>query len=127
LPRELDDKETRKVNTKAAQPLIYRMHRLSPVGLTGNLADSIGTESRREVFGGVAVGPRRSGKYKGYVGHLVEFGTKLRLTKKSRAFRGAMRPRPFVEPAFKQTHDDVQKEMTKEYSRITTKLLKRLV
>lgn len=126
LPRELDDKETRKINTKAAQPLVYRMHRLAPVGETGNLAESIGTEARKDIFGGVATGPKRGGRFKGYVAHLVEDGTRPRFTS-ARAYRGIMPAQPFIEPAFEQTHGKVTKELEKEYSAVTTKLLRKLV
>lgn len=114
------------VHKRAAQPLVYRMHRLAPVGLTGNLADSIGIETpSRGDLGEIRVGARRKGGFKGFAGHLIEFGTRLRMTKKG-AIRGKLKPAPFVEPAFEQTIGQVEQNIVKEEAAEVKKFLKRL-
>lgn len=128
LPDQYSDKKIQKVNLRAAQPLIFRMHRLAPVGLTGNLADSIGAVRSKVSgeLGAVEVGPRRRGGYKGFAGHLVEFGTKARRTK-SGANRGTMPSNPFVETAYDQTIDEVLGLVDKELETVTVNYLKRMV
>jgi hypothetical protein len=114
LPSQLNDKFLREAHERAAKPLVERAHFMAPVYRTGNLAESIGVvKSKSEVVSGLAselglinVGPRRKGKYKGYAGHLVEYGTKDRVTKKG-AERGRMPKKPFMEPAWRQTQGQV--------------------
>ncbi len=90
----------------AAKPLIEKEKLLAPEGPEGNLVDSIGAIKtpikKADSVGEVIVGPRRSRPYKGHHGHLVEFGTKQRKTKKG-ANRGTMPKKPFALPAFIQT------------------------
>ena len=130
LPDRLDDTALQKANSKAAQPLVDRMHRLSPVGLTGNLADSIGIvkagKKNKSELGLITIGPRRKGGFKGFAGHLVEFGTKRRTTK-SGANRGVMPKEPFVEPAWEQTKDEVLGSIDKELEKVVTSYWKRTV
>lgn len=116
LPGQLE-KELKKANKKASELVVNKMHRLAPVGLTGNLADSIGTIVEK---GNVIIGPRRKGGYKGFAGHLVEFGTKKRKTK-SGANKGVMPKDPFVEPAWDQTKDEVLGRISKELEKATVK------
>lgn len=125
LPGVYSDKLIQKVNLKAAQPLVFRAHRLAPVGETGNLADSIGAVRSKAtgVLGAVEVGPRRKGGFKGFAGHLVEFGTKDRRTK-SGANRGHMTPNPFMEQAYDQTIDEVLGNIDKELELVTVRYLK---
>lgn len=128
LPQKVDDKALQKANVKAAQPLVDRMHRLAPVGLTGDLADSIGIikagRKNRSELGLITIGPRRGGGFKGYAGHLVEFGTKRRTTK-SGANRGVMPKEPFVEPAWEDTKDEVLGSIDKELEKVITSYWKR--
>lgn len=126
LPDIYSDKLIQKVNIRSAQPLIFRAHRLAPVGETGNLAESIGAVRSKGELGAVEVGPRRRGGFKGFAGHLVEFGTKDRRTK-SGANRGKMTADPFMEPAFDQTIDQVLRNIDKELEIETVKYLKRKV
>lgn len=134
LPEQFTEINMRKVHAKAAEPLVNRMHRLAPVGLTGNLADSIGVviggRLNREL-GSVQVGPRRGGKYKGFHAHFVEFGTKKRRVKKRHPIfgfdRGVMPKQPFVEPAWEQTNDEVLTGITKHYEVEVVKYLRRTV
>jgi HK97 gp10 family phage protein len=134
LGKQFSDVNMQKVHTKAAEPLITRMHRLAPVGLTGELADSIATlkgrKSNREQ-GIVESGPARGGRYKGYHAHLVEFGTKERRVKKRHPIfgfdRGKMPKEPFVEPAWEQTKGEVLNRIEKIYSGDVSKYLNRTV
>src|SRR5688572_21518527 len=87
LPRQFSDPYLRRVHKKAAVVVVNEIHRRAPVGLTGNLADSIGTV-KAEGLGGVASGPRTKGGFKGQSGHLNEYGTKKRRTRRG-ANRGA--------------------------------------
>lgn len=107
LPRHLSDPYLKKVHTKAAVPLVNRIHLNAPVGLTGDLADSIGTVKTSEL-GGTATGPRVKGGYKGFAGHLNEYGTKRRRTRRG-ANRGVMPKKPFEAPAWEQTQDQVER------------------
>jgi len=124
LPKELSDTKLQKVHAAAAIPLVNRIHRLAPVGLTGNLADSIGIEKpgkkNKGELGAIYVGPRRKGGFKGFAGHLVEFGTKARKTKRG-ANRGVMPAEPFVEPSWEQTKNEVLGIVTKELEKTVLK------
>lgn len=110
LPKELSDTKLQKVHAAAAIPLVNRIHRLAPVGLTGNLADSIGIEKpgkkNKGELGAIYVGPRR-GKFKGFAGHLNEYGTKKRRHKNGKDV-GKMTAKPFEAPAWEQTQDEVE-------------------
>lgn len=112
LPDVLTDKVLQNANIYAAKPLIEKAKLLAPEGPTGNLVDSIGAlkasgstlDSR--ALGQIQVGPRRRGGYKGFAGHLVEYGTKMRKNKAG-ANRGKMTPNPFMEKAFDATKDEI--------------------
>jgi HK97 gp10 family phage protein len=110
VPKELSHKLIGDANTLAAKPLVEREKQLAPVGPTGNLVSSIGvvrtTFKKANVLGEITVGPRRQGGYKGFHGHWIEFGTKKRQTKKG-ANRGSVPAKPFAEPAYMQTKDQV--------------------
>lgn len=128
LPREFSDPLLQKINTKAAIPLVNKMHRMAPVGLTGNLAASIGVvkSGRNNVgeLGQIEIGPRRKGGFKGFAGHFNEFGTKRRRVKKRHPIfgydRGVMPKRPFLEPAWEQTKAEVLGNITKELGKVVT-------
>ena len=91
--RTLPEKVQKNVLTGAvragAKPIVKEAKRLVPVR-TGNLKKSIGVNKRRTVGTVVrfSISPRKGGKYDGYYGAFVEFGTKK------------MAPRPFMRPAF---------------------------
>ena len=129
IEKQFSDKLLRKANTKAAEPLVHEMHKRSPVGLTGNTAESIGivNEKKTKELGAIGVGPRRGGNFKGFAGHLNEFGTKIRTTKGSGANRGSMPRKPFVEPSWEAKKDVVLGRVTIELSNEITKYLKRTV
>jgi hypothetical protein len=71
---------------------------------TGNLADSIGfITGRSKEFVNIQVGPRVKGKWKGFHGHWVEFGTGDRKTNKG-VRRGIAKPNPYMKPAFDRSY-----------------------
>lgn len=106
LPAQVSDPYLRRVHTRAVVGLVNRIHLLAPVGPSGDLADSIGTIKTQEL-GGIAAGPRIGGGYKGFAGHLVEYGTKKRRTRRG-ANRGVMPAKPFVRPAWEQMDTQVE-------------------
>lgn len=85
---------------------------------TGNLDQSIGLKFIENK--GVAtyiVGPRISGRFKGFHGHLIEFGTRPRVQGTFGRFVGAIKPRPFLRPAFdslRQSNLTLMKRILKE-------------
>lgn len=132
LTHVFTDRQAQKVHAKAAEPLVHEMHKRAPVGLTGNLAESIGTvksgkNNRREI-GLVETGARRKGGYKGFTAHLNEFGTKVRRVKQRHPIfgydRGKMPAKPFIEPSWESKKDEVLGRVTKGWSDLATKHLK---
>ena len=97
--RKLPEKVQKKVLVGAvragAKPIIKEARRIVPKR-TGNLAKSIGVNKRRSkgTIVHFSVSPRRGGKYDGYYGHFVEFGTKK------------MAPRPFMRTAFENKGEE---------------------
>jgi HK97 gp10 family phage protein len=113
---------------RSAKPLVQKEKLLAPEGPTGNLVDSIGAfrtpKRRRTQIGEVTVGPRRGRRYKGNAGHLVEFGTKQRRTRKG-ANRGKMTKHPFVKPAWEATKNQILDSMTSEMRKSYLRVMKR--
>jgi len=74
--KKLSNKVVRGILNKAAKPIIQRAQELAPEE-DGDLKKSIGAIPGRGRGKGeqVYVGPRRGGRFKGYAGHLVEYGT----------------------------------------------------
>lgn len=97
--RKLPERVQKKVLVGAvragAKPIIDEARRIVPKR-TGNLAKSIGVNKRRSkgTIVHFSVSPRKGGKYDGYYGHFVEFGTKK------------MAPRPFMRPAFENKGEE---------------------
>jgi hypothetical protein len=91
-------KKSIKPTLVATQNEVARIDRASPNDTTGNLFDSIGfITGRSKEFVNVQVGPRAKGRWKGFHGHFVEFGTRSR----GQGGRyGAARPNPFMKPGF---------------------------
>jgi HK97 gp10 family phage protein len=137
LPLQVQDKILQAAGAAAAFPLVAAAHRLAPVGRTGRLADSIGVQksgfnmagsTRREV-GAIGVGPRR-GQFKGNHGHLPEYGTKKRHSKSKNGRsinRGVMPKKPFMEPAFEQTKDQVLGIYNQQVGRVLYNFMKRTI
>jgi HK97 gp10 family phage protein len=128
LPKQMTHTILGAAHAGAAKPLVERAKLLAPEGPTGNLVDSIGVVKtslkRADKLGEVIVGPRKKGKYKGFAGHLVEYGTKRRKTKKGNN-RGRMLPDPFMAPAFHQTKSIVEGGIAKEIGRVMVRTMRR--
>lgn len=115
LPLALNHKILGEANAAAAKPLIEAEKLSAPEGPTGNLVDSIGAVKvplkRANSLGEVHVGPRRHGGFKGYAGHLVEFGTTKRAVKGAGQYnsgnRGVMHKEPFIIPSWERTKAQV--------------------
>lgn len=130
MPAQLSHKVLQAANMAAAKPLIEAEKLGAPEGPTGNLVDSIGavktSVSRAKSIGEIQVGPRRSGRFKGHAGHLVEYGTKRR-TNRNGANRGAMPARPFALPAFEKTKNIVLGMINTEIGRKLYAFMKRTI
>lgn len=130
LPLAMNDKVLTAAHTRALVPLVNREHLLAPVGKTGNLADSIGVVkastrgSLNTGLGAVSAGPRRNRPYKGFAGHLVEYGTKQRSTRKG-ANRGQMPTKPFAHPAWDATRAEVEANVNREIGNEVIRVMRR--
>lgn len=128
LPKELTHTVLSGAHFAAAKPLVQKEKLLAPEGPTGNLVDSIGATKmsfkRATVVGEVIVGPRRRGGYKGFAGHLVEFGTSRRETKRG-ANRGVMPKKPFAKPSFDATKGQVEKAIAVNIGKQVVRIMKK--
>lgn len=111
LPLQLSDRVLSNAFTDAAKPMVEAIKSYTPTGETDNLIDSIGIVKERNIVEGTAIGqiqigPRRKGKYKGYIGHILNFGT-LRRQTKSGANRGSVKAVHFMEKGLNQTSAQV--------------------
>lgn len=120
--KKLSNKVVRGILNKAAKPIIAEAKsRVSKNN--GDLEKSIGSIPGRGLGKGeqVYVGPRRGGRFKGYAGHLVEYGTAPHIIKAKAAggllhLRGNVfvnevqhpgaAARPFMRPAFDTKKDE---------------------
>lgn len=104
LPLQVSHKILGQAHAEAAKPIIPAAQSKIK-DRTGNLRASIGVEKialrKATAVGLVYVGPRRKRGYKGFHGHLVEFGHRARGGKKF------VKPYPFMEPAFYSTKNQV--------------------
>jgi HK97 gp10 family phage protein len=127
LPPALSHKALGSVHYNAAKPLVEKEKQLAPKK-TGILEKSIGayrlSYKNATASGEVRVGPRRRGGYKGFTGHLNEFGTDERYTDDG-AYRGQMTATPFAKPAFDQTKGQVERLIVTDMSRIVLGVMKR--
>lgn len=132
LPLQVTDKVLQNSFADAAKPLVQAAKSLAPKGETLNLSNSIGVTKEpaktlvNRAVGQIQVGPQRKGKYKGYAGHLIEFGTTVRETK-SGANRGNVTPDPFMEPAFNQTKGQVENRINDSIGRKLSAFMKRTI
>lgn len=130
LPDQVNHKLLQSAHLQALKLTVDKAKMLAPEGPTGNLVDSIGTVrpsfKRASELGLVESGPRRKGRYKGQAGHLVEYGTRPRQTKKG-ANRGAMKAKPFMEPAWESTKNDVIKSINQYLGRALVNFMKRVI
>ena len=92
------------------------------------MIDSIGVSKtnvkKANKLGEIRVGPRRKGGFKGFAGHLVEFGTRPRKTRKG-AYRGVMRPKPFMRPSFGATKGLIEKDIALQIGKVMTRTMRR--
>lgn len=139
MPLQLTDRVLQQAGVSASKVLVAKAKLLAPEGPNGNLVDSIGAvkgsfnqvRSLQREVGQVTVGPRR-GRYKGYHAHLVEYGTRPRYTKgrgKKRkvrnAYRGIMRKKPFMEPAFQATRTQVLNDYNTQVAKSLLRTMRR--
>lgn len=129
LPKEMSNHDALgKAHLQSAKILVEKEKLLAPEGPTGNLVDSIGATrtpfKKANAIGEVIVGPRRKGRFKGFAGHLVEYGTRKRKNKNG-ANRGIMPKKPFAKPAFDQTRNEIKNSIKGNLSKIVVKALKR--
>ena len=124
MPLQLSEKVLMQAHSDAAFPLVAAAHFLAPVGKTGNLAESIGIEKvgirRGGEIGSVQVGPRRRGGYKGFHGHLIEYGKTNRNGTKTVG-------KPFMKPAFDQTKGQVEGNIAENLGRRLNAFIKRTI
>ncbi|MGY2133651.1 HK97-gp10 family putative phage morphogenesis protein [Hymenobacter sp. HD11105] len=116
LPGRLGPQTVLGILKKGAKPMVEEARRLaSNADVTGDLTRSIGAINGRGRGKGmqVYVGPRRGGGFKGYHGHLLEYGTAPHRIKPingkalsygGSAYAGVNHPgtaaQPFMRPAF---------------------------
>jgi bacteriophage HK97-gp10 putative tail-component len=125
LPKAFSDKVWSDINYDRSKIVTNQMKLNAPEGPTGNLVDSIGAvRMRGDRLGTVWVGPRRRGRYKGFAGHLVEYGTKNRQTR-SGANRGIMPKKPFAEKSFLQTRGELENALTKSAEKVVSRTLRK--
>lgn len=101
---------------KASRPLLNAMKTNVPIGKDrmkggksvrgGTLLRSLGTIAVPQEIA-LLVGARKSGINKGWHGHLVEYGTKERFTRKNKLSRGVMPADNFIERSYNATEDQV--------------------
>ena len=120
--KKFSNKVVRGILNKAAKPIIQKAQELAPEE-DGDLKKSIGAIPGRGRGKGeqVYVGPRRGGRFKGYAGHLVEYGTAPHIIRAKAAggqlhLRGNVfaeevqhpgaAAKPFMRPAFDAEKDE---------------------
>lgn len=127
LPKALNERVWSDINFDRSKIIVNRAKLNAPEGPRGDLVDSIGSvRLKRKGLGTVWTGPRRRGGKKGFHGHLVEYGTRQRKTKKG-ANRGIMPKNPFMRRTFNQTAPEVEKALVTSVSRVLTRTYKRYV
>lgn len=113
VPKVFEHKVLQKVYIQSAQPLINTEKVLAPKR-EGDLRESIGVKrtpvKRAKIVGEIKVGPLY--KKGGRTAHLMEYGTKQRKLKGKGQYRagtnrGAVRARPFVQPAWDKTKGQI--------------------
>lgn len=121
LPAQLSHQVMGTAHAAAAKPLITKAKLTAPEGPTGNLVDSIGAVKtpmkRAGNIGEVAVGPRRSRRYKGHHGHLIEYGFRTRARGRNRGKKTFVQGKPFMKPSFEATKTEVIERIRVEVGR----------
>lgn len=128
LPKQMTHTILGAAHAAAAKPLVTKAKLLAPEGPTGNLVDSIGVSKtnikKADKLGEVRVGPRKKGGFRGFAGHLVEYGTRRRRTRKG-ANRGLMKPKPFMKPAYHQTKSEVERQIGVSIGKVMVRTMRR--
>ena len=110
MTKVLQDNLLKNAHTIASKPMVDSAKALVPVGETGNLKKSIGIErvsvSQAGEIGVIRIGPRRRGGFKGYHGHLIEYG------KTNPGGRSRTKPYPFMEMAYNARRTEVEKNIS---------------
>ncbi len=110
LPNEVNHRIMGAAHADAAKPLI-EVAQSKIKNKTGNLKKSIGPEKisiqKSNSIGAVVVGPRRRRGYRGFHGHLVEYGHRKGGWNKKRNVPDY----PFMQPAFDQTKDKIVQQV----------------
>lgn len=124
LPRQMQDSILKSAHADAAKPLIDTAKQIVPVGKTKNLQTSIGVErisiKKTNEVGLIQVGPRRKSGYKGFHGHLIEFG-------KTNRDGTRTTPQPFMEPAFNQTKTQVESRIAESLGKKVYQFMRRTI
>jgi HK97 gp10 family phage protein len=145
LPRAFESKAVRKLIKYAIVPAVNEAKRLAPVAKRshlskygwikpGTLRDSIGAiDMKRSKNVTVIVGPRVKGKYgkalSGYYGMWIEFGHNIRRsakgkfqsTERGKAVGGDIKPKPFMRPAWDNTHEVVKQRFERDAKKVFEK------
>lgn len=107
MSKELTHQTLGTAHAAAAKHLITKAKLTAPEGPTGNLVDSIGAVKtpmkRAGSLGEVTVGPRRSRRYKGHHGHLIEYGFRTRAKAGGKGKKTFVSGKPFMRPSFEAT------------------------
>ena len=100
LPNNIGPKVLQQILRKAVKPMVAEAKAKAPRD-DKDLVKSIGVINGRGAGKGTQIymGPRRGGGFKGYVGHLIEYGTAPRRTESGRN-TGSGPALPFMRPAF---------------------------
>lgn len=124
LPAQLQDRVLKTAHADAAKPLVQLAKQIVPKGKTGNLEKSIGVERismrKTDEIGLVYIGPRRKGGNRGFHGHLIEYGKTNRDGTKTA-------PQPFMEPAFEQTGQAVERGIADSIGKKLSAFMKRTI
>lgn len=144
LPKQLQHRVLVNAHTAAAKPLI-RSAQSKVNRVTGHLQDSIGvikssTKRSNDRLGMVTVGPRRGGSYKGFHGHLLEYGHwsrpqiktllgfgGVKLVRKESKGQKWVEARPFMKPAFNETVTQVAENAKIEIAKKLESFMRRTI
>lgn len=124
LPKQLQDRVLKNAHADAAKVLIRDAQSTAPLGKTGNLRKSIGVErisiKKTNELGLIRVGPRRKGGYKGFHGHLVEFGKTNRDGTRSKA-------NPFFEQSYNRTKGTLEMQIKESLGKKLNQFMQRTI
>lgn len=129
LPKQVNHKILQQAHASSAKVLVDTAKLTAPEGPTGNTVDSIGVVkypfAKAGELGLIDAGPRR-GRYKGNVAHLIEYGTRRRSLKNG-ANRGTMPAKPFMEPSWQRTKDQVLNSIDRFLGATLLRFMKRTI